>query len=174
MFRSVPRDERMADTGWAMGRHVVRVLMTLVGAGLLLVGAFMNWVGGITGDRLSFEAFVRTGVPTVTEFWRSAAMVMLVIGLVGLLGLATARGGLTRLSGALAIAAFALLAIQLARAGHLNFSQLDEGPWLALAGGVVLVLGGMPSTRRRVRERRRIRKRTGNPSRPDVTETDRV
>jgi hypothetical protein len=170
MWRSVPQDERAADGGWALGRHVVRVLMTLVGAGVLLVGAFMNWVGGTTGDRLSFEAFVRTGTPTVTEFWRSAAMVMLVIALVALLGLATVRGGLTRLSGALAIAAFALLAIQLARAGDLS-SQLDEGPWLALAGGVVLVLGGVPSTRRRVRERRRMRRGTGNPSRPDVTET---
>jgi len=172
MWRSVPRDERMADTGWAMGRHVVRVVMTLVGAGLLLVGAFMNWVGGITGDRLSFEAFVRTGAPTVPEFWRSAAMVMLVIGLAGLLGLATARGGLTRLSGALAIAAFALLAIQLARAGELS-SQLNEGPWLALAGGVVLVLGGMPSTRG-VRERRRMRRRTRNPNPSDVTEAGRT
>jgi hypothetical protein len=159
-----------------MGRHVVRVLLTLVGAGVLLVGAFMDWVGGITGDRLSFEAFVRTGAPTAVEFWRSAAMVMLVIALVGVLGLATARGGLTRLSGALAIAAFALVAIQLARAGDLS-SQLDVGPWMALAGGVVLVLGGIPSsTRRRLRERRRIRRRTGNPDRPDVvTETtDRV
>jgi hypothetical protein len=172
MWRSVPRDERTADAGWAVGRHVVRVLMTLVGAGLLLVGAFMNWVGGITGDRLSFEAFVRTGAPTVTEFWRSAAMVMLVIGLVGLLGLATPTGGLTRLSGARAIAAFALLAIQLARVGDLS-SQLNEGPWLALAGGVVLVLGGMPSTRRRVRERRGMRRRR-NANRSDVTETDRV
>jgi hypothetical protein len=172
MWRSVPQDQR-ADGGWAMGRHVVRVVMTLIGAGLLLVSGFMSWVHGVTGDRLASQAFVRTGAQTVTEFWRSAAMVVLLIALIGLLGLATVRGGLTRLGGALAIAAFALLAIQLARAGDLA-SQLDEGPWLTLAGGIVLVLGGMPSTRGTVVRGRRARRRWGRDSHRDVTETHRV
>jgi hypothetical protein len=172
MWRTVPREKRAVDAGWAIGRHVVRVLLTLAGAGLLLIGAFMDWVGGITGDRLSSEAFVRTGTPAVSELWRSAAMVVLVLALVGLVGLATGGGGLTRLGGALALAAFALLAIQLARVGDLG-TQLDEGPWLVLAGGLVLVLGGMPSTRRRVR-RRRFRRRAIDPARPDVTEADRT
>jgi hypothetical protein len=171
MWKSVPQDRRVADGGWAMGRHVVRVVMTLIGTGVLLIAAFMDWTRGIGGDRLSFEAFVRTGAPSVSTFWRSAAMVMLVVALIGLLGLATTKGGLTRLGGALAIAAVALLAIQLARAGDLT-SQLDDGPWLALAGGVVLVLGGMPSTRRDVRQRRRVRRQAGGPARPDVAETD--
>jgi hypothetical protein len=168
--RTVTSDERATDS-WATGRHVVRVVMTLVGAGLMLFGGFMDWARDVTGDRLSSEAFIRTGTPTVTEFWRSAALVVLVVALIGLLGLATARGGLTRLAGALAIAAFALFAIQLGRAGDLT-SQLQEGPWLVLAGGVVLVLGGMPSTRRRVRERR-VRGRTTDPTRPDMTDTSR-
>jgi hypothetical protein len=172
MWRSVPQDQRV-DGGWAMGRHVVRVVMTLIGAGLLLVSAFMGWVHGVTGDRLASQAFVRTGAPTVTEFWRSAAMVVLVIAMIGVLGLATAKGGLTRLAGALGIAAFALLAIQLTRAGDLS-SLLDEGPWLTLAGGIVLVLGGMPSTRRTVVRDHRPRRRWGRPSRRDVTDADRA
>ena len=171
MFRSVTRTERDADAGWASGRHVIRVVLTLVGSGLILVGAFLDWVPSITGDRLSNEVFVRTGTPTVSQFWESAATVALVLGIAGLVGLATAKGGLTRLAGALAIAAFALLAIQIGRAGSDLFATLQEGPWMLLGGGVVLVIGGMPSTRRRVRERRiRGRNRGGDPNRPDVDE----
>jgi hypothetical protein len=168
MFRTVSQKERTTDAGWATGRHVVRVVMTLVGSGLVLFGGFMHWAQNVTGDRMSDEVFVRTGTPITAEFWRSAAMVVLVTALIGLLGLATARGGLTRFGGALAIAAFALFAIQLARVGDLA-SQLQEGPWFVLAGGIVLVLGGMSSTRR-VRERRVRARATPDPARPDLTE----
>ena len=68
---------------------------------------------------------------------------MLVLGLLAIVGLAPRTGWLTSLAGALGIAVFVMLLVQLYRApGNLTVSDLDPGAWLGLAGSVVALIGG--------------------------------
>jgi hypothetical protein len=76
--------------------------------------------------------------------------VFIVLALLGIVGLAARTGGLGRLAGALGIAGFVLLAIQVFRASGQNIEGLDTrieiGAWLALAGSVVVLIAGFLST----------------------------
>jgi hypothetical protein len=58
---------------------------------------------------------------------------------VAVVGLIDRSGWLTRLAGALAIVMFVLFAVEVYRSSQ---HSLQAGAWLALAGGIVLVLGG--------------------------------
>ncbi len=115
-----------------VGSMLGRVILTLFGAGLLIVGAMLDWVNAIAGTSMSWEAFYRTTLSIVIG-----------IAILGLIGLATRGGWLIRLAGALGIVAFVLFLIQAIRADVVNtVDDLQVGMWLILAGGVVSVIGG--------------------------------
>jgi hypothetical protein len=125
---------------------VMRIVLTLVGAGMMVVGAFMAWVRSVLGSNLSWKAFYSTDLVHAHSFVESVGFVFIVLALLGIVGLAAWTGGLGRLAGALGIAGFVLFAIQVFRASGQNIEGLDTrieiGAWLALAGSVIVLIAG--------------------------------
>lgn len=126
-----------------VGSMLGRVILTLFGAALLIVGAMLDWVNAIAGTSMSWEAFYRTTLSGGSRFITSAGAIVIGIAILGLIGLATRGGWLIRLAGALGIVAFVLFLVQAIRADVVNaVDDLQVGMWLILAGGVVTVIGG--------------------------------
>ena len=138
-------DERRQEVVSFMpiGSMLGRVILTLFGAALLIVGAMLDWVNGIAGTSMSWEAFYRTTLSGGSRFITSAGAIVIGVAILSLIGLATRGGWLIRLGGALGIVAFVLILIQAIRADVVNaVDDLQVGLWLILAGGVVTVIGG--------------------------------
>lgn len=126
-----------------VGSMLGRVILTLFGAALLIVGAMLDWVNGIAGTSMSWEAFYRTTLSGGSRFITSAGAIVIGVAILSLIGLATRGGWLIRLGGALGIVAFVLFLIQAIRADVVNaVDDLQVGMWLILAGGIVTVIGG--------------------------------
>jgi hypothetical protein len=64
-----------------------RIALTLLGAAGLIIGAFMNWIGGTRGVRLDDRALYQTTFTTTGQFWRTVGFAMIVVGLVAIVGL---------------------------------------------------------------------------------------
>jgi hypothetical protein len=129
----------MATAQKSMGDMAGRVLLTLIGATGIIVGAFMHWIHDLGGMQLSNQALYKHVFTAEVHPATTVGMIVLIIGLAAVVGLATS-GWLTRLAGALAIVVFTLLWIQLYLKGA-RFLP-GPGPWLALAGGIVAAVGG--------------------------------
>ncbi len=71
----------------------------------------------------------------------SIGSVAIALGLVAVVGLAIRSGWLTRLAGALGVVAFALFAIEVYRSAS-SLRSIEVGAWVALAGGVIALVGG--------------------------------
>ena len=129
---------------------VMRIVLTLVGAGMMVFGAFMPWVRDVLGTNLSWKAFYSMDLGHAHNFVESVGFVFILLALLGIVGLAATTGGLGRLAGALGIAGFVLFAIQVFRASGQNIEGLDTrieiGAWLALAGSVIVLIAGFLST----------------------------
>jgi hypothetical protein len=121
------------------GSDFARLLFTLVGGAALIVSAFLNWTRGIDGDNLSNHALVRTEFFAQSDIVKTVGGIAVLIGLIALLGLVDRTGWLTRLAGALGIVLFVLFAVEVYRSSQ---HTMQVGAWLALAGGIVLVIGG--------------------------------
>lgn len=123
----------------SVGNMAGRVLLTLIGATGLIVGAFAEWVRNIRGTELGIGALYNHTFLAGQRLPVTVGFVVVVIGLLAIVGLATS-GWLTRLAGALGIVVFVLLWIQL----YLNGARVLPGPgvWLVLAGGLVAAVGG--------------------------------
>jgi hypothetical protein len=128
----------------------VRVVLTLVGAAGLIVGAFLTWIDGIRGTDLSIDALWRTTFHTTTQFLQTIGFASIVVGLVAIVGLAFASGWLTRLAGAVGIVGFVLFAIQVFRDSGSH--TWGAGGWLALAGSIVVLIAGFLGGHRTVVE----------------------
>src|SRR5437764_6805292 len=124
-----------------------RILLTLAGAAGLIIGGFMNWTRGFAGTDMSGRAFYQSTFVHDGTFVTTVGFVMIVLGLLAIVGLAPRSGWLTRLAGALGIVGFVLFVIELQRANASVMSSIDLGAWLALAGGVVALVGGFFGTR---------------------------
>jgi hypothetical protein len=120
---------------------VGRVVLTLAGAAAMVLGAFLNWWHGTAGTSLTNHAFYQETFGTTGNFVATAGFVSIVLGLVALVGLASGSGWLTRLAGALGIVAVVLYGIQVYRADT-SLTAMSVGAWVALAGGVVALIGG--------------------------------
>jgi hypothetical protein len=123
----------------SVGNMAGRVLLTLIGATGLIVGAFAEWVRHIHGTQLNIGALYKHTFVADAHLPVTVGFVVIVIGLVAVVGLATS-GWLTRLAGSLGIVVFILLWIQL----YLRGAKTLPGPgvWLVLAGGLVAAVGG--------------------------------
>jgi hypothetical protein len=132
--------QHAVTTTRSSGSLVARVVVTLAGAAGLIIGGFLDWWHTTAGTNLDNKAFYQTTFTTTDNFVATAGFVAIVLGLVAVVGLAT-TGWLTRLAGALAIAAFVLYAIQVYRADN-SLSAVTLGAWVLLAGGVVALIGG--------------------------------
>lgn len=142
----------VVDVGPPAGGLALRVLLTLLGAAGMILGSFLTWLArddvsaagtGLDWRVLFFGDLARAGM------FRSAGLIVIVIGLVALLGLALRRGWLTVLAGVLAIVAFAVMVIQEYRADG-GIGNVRLGLWVVLAGGVAALIGGFFASRSRV------------------------
>jgi hypothetical protein len=118
-----------------------RVLLTLLGAAGLVIGAFLDWWQGVVGTDLTNHAYWQESFGTTGNFVQTAGFVSIVLGLLAVVGLASGSGAVSRLAGALAVAAFVLFAIQVYRAEG-GLESLRVGAWMLLGGGVVALIGG--------------------------------
>ncbi len=127
---------------------VVRAAVAIVGIAAVAVGAFLDWVEGIAGDRLAFDAFWRAEPGAPETFLTSAAIGMLGVAVLGVIGLAFLGGWLLRFAGALGLVGGLLLFVQMGRADRAIADATDLGLWLCLAGAALLLIAGfIPATR---------------------------
>src|SRR5438094_6973489 len=134
---------------WTPGL-VVRIVLTLLGAAGMIVGAFLRWIHGITGVQLDARALWRTEFLNTSTFVRTAGFVVIVLGLLAIVGLAPRGGWLTRLAGVLGIVAFVLFTIELDRTPGRQFPDPGAwvGAWTALSGSIIAMIAGFFGTRR--------------------------
>jgi len=126
---------------WGWRGVAIRIVLTLAGAAGMIVSLFMNWVRSTLATDLGVRALFQTRLVRTTNFVETIGFVMMVLGLVAIVGLAPRTGWLTTLAGALGIAVFALLLVQMYR-DNLTVSDLDPGAWVGVAGSVVALIGG--------------------------------
>jgi hypothetical protein len=147
-----------AVVGPGTGTIAGRVIFTTLGAVGMIVGAFLDWFGGDRGTDLSYRVFfqpVRDIGPGLTPleineqaFLTSAGSVVIAIAVLALVGLA--GSWITRLAGALGVAAFVLFAISVYRTETASsfLDSMEIGAWLVLIGSVITLIGGFVGTRR--------------------------
>jgi len=121
-----------------------RLILTALGSTGLIVGAFLDWTRNMVGTDLTWRSLYQQTFFTTPDIWRTVGGAAILLGVVGLLGLAEVGGWLTRLAGVLGVIGFVLFAIQVERSAD---HSLQAGAWLALGGAVVSVIAGMPGTR---------------------------
>lgn len=142
----------VVDVGPPPGGLALRVVLTLLGAAGMVLGAFLTWLarggGSAAGTEIDWRALF-LGDLARTGLFRSAGLVVIVLGLLAVLGLALRRGWLTVLAGVLAMAAFAVMVIQEYRADG-GIGNVRLGLWVVLAGGVAALIGGFFASRSRV------------------------
>jgi hypothetical protein len=121
--------------GWLV---LARILLTVLGALMMVLGSFSEWLPGADGTALTYENYVesvfRTETPPppegVDSIFVSVGLVPIVLAVFVLLGLASRTGLLTRLA-----AGFALLLV-----GGFTFTVANAG--LSVGSGLIVVLVG--------------------------------
>src|SRR4029453_6131863 len=136
-------DEAVTTSRPFTGMMVVRTILTLAGAAALVIAVFQPWIHGATGDTLAFDAYWKMNPATDVNFWQSAGLVALGGAIVGVLGLMTLGGWITRLAGAVAIVGFGLIVVELARANAALPDEIGAGLGGVLGGGVAMVGGSL-------------------------------
>lgn len=131
---------RTGYTSARPGLEAGRLVLTLIGGAALIVGAFLDWTRDTAATSLTNRSLFQLDFSTRTDIVKTAGGIAILIGLVAVVGLIDRTGWLTRLAGALGIVMFILFAVEVYRSSQ---HSLQAGAWLALGGGVVLVLGGM-------------------------------
>ena len=145
------RPDRAGRGGY--GRVRARLVFTVLGIAALLIGAVLNWVGRLAGNKLTLRSLIQDDFSTRSDVLRTVGAASALIAIVALLGLLDRSGWLTRLAGVAAVAVFVLFAVQVFRHDGENFGTayhaLRPGVWCQLGAGVLLLLGGLIRYRRR-------------------------
>jgi hypothetical protein len=117
-----------------------RTILTALGAAGLIIGAFLNFVQGIVGTKLSWSILYRADITQTSTFFRTVGAIMILLGLIALVGLAMRSGWLTRIAGVLGIIGVVLVGIGVYRVP--GGQTMDVGVWICLAGAVLALIGG--------------------------------
>lgn len=136
---TAPRSRRAAPALRALSL-AARVLLTLGGAILLVVGGLLPWTRGLDGVTLGARAFYQSAFAWNANFAATVGFVVILVGFLALAGLGLRSGWLTRIAGGMGIACFMLFLIQLYRAPVHTLPGL--GAWMCLIGGTFALLGG--------------------------------
>jgi hypothetical protein len=129
--------------GYTVGRpglEAGRLILTLFGAVGLIVGAFLDWTRDTAATSITARSLVQTDFASRSDIYLTVGGLAVMIGIIAVVGLIDRTGWLSRLAGALGIVLFVLFTVEVYRSGN---HSLQVGAWLALAGGVVLIIGGM-------------------------------
>jgi hypothetical protein len=143
------------------GGLITRILLTVLGAAGMIIGAFLDWFSfdaaevppgtDLAGTKTSWSVFYSTDEPFGADLIESAGAVAILLGILALLGLVFRTGWLTTLAGVLGLVAFALVVITLFRVPEADFGIADVGIglWVVLAGSILAILGGFFGARPR-------------------------
>jgi len=134
----------------AFGRSwwlVLRILFTLLGVLLMIVGATSEWYADVAGTELTYEGYVEsvfqadTPSPpaTVDSIFVSVGLIPMVLAVFALLGLASRTGLLTRLAAGFALLVMIAFAFTVANAGL----SLGPGVFIVILGSVLALIGGV-------------------------------
>ncbi|MFH1329906.1 MAG: SH3 domain-containing protein [Actinomycetota bacterium] len=152
---------RSGGGGLALGGLALRPL-PLVGAIALIVATFLSWIKatGITGSVGGWDV----GLPILWNIDNPGdqpriGLILLIVGIIGLAAAFIPRAGrgLAAFTGLLSIVIGGLYALQVIRffdrlagatAGDTLSHAIGIGPWVALAGGLLLLIGAMLPERR--------------------------
>jgi len=121
-----------------------RILLTVLGAAGLIVGAFLNWTRNLQGTHVSWRSVYQDSFGGTDNIVQSIGGISILIGLVALLGLADASGWLVRLAGAVGIVGSVLFIIQVERSAD---HGLQIGLWFSLIGSILCVASGLTGYR---------------------------
>jgi hypothetical protein len=135
---------RTGYTAARPGLEAGRLVLTLLGGAALVVGAFLNWTRDTAATSITNRSLVQTDFTTRSDIVQTAGGIAILIGIVAVIGLIDRTGWLSRLAGALGIVLFILFAVEVYRSAD---HSMQAGAWLALAGGIVLIIGGMLAPR---------------------------
>lgn len=135
---------RAGYTAARPGLEAGRLLLTLLGAAGLIIGAFLNWTRGAAATGITVRSLVQTDFAHRSDIVKTTGAIAILLGILAVVGLIDRTGWLSRLAGALGIVLFILFTIQVYRSDD---HSLQAGAWLALAGGIVLIIGGMLTPR---------------------------
>lgn len=126
---------------------VLRLVLTLLGALLMLLGAFSDWVPDLPGTELTYEGYVEgvfdADVPSppegLSDTFVSLGLVAIVLAVVAVLGLFTQTGLPTRVAGGLG------LVLMLIFVFTVNDADIDVsgGPYVVLIGALMVLIGGI-------------------------------
>ena len=130
--------------GWLV---VARILLTILGALLMVLGSFGEWLPGANGTDLTYENYVesvfRTETPpppeAVDSLFVSVGLVPIVLAAFVLLGLASRTGLLTRLAAGFALLVVGVFTFTVANAGM----SVGSGLVVVLVGTVLALIGGI-------------------------------
>jgi hypothetical protein len=135
---SLPKIER-----W----HVIglRVVLTLLGALIMILGAFLPWLFGERGLDVGYDEYASAAFdaslaspPSGLETVSSVAMPAIFFAGLALLGI-FGKGRLTRFAALLAVLLYVAFLITLVRAGE----DAGIGLWAVIFGGVIAFVGGL-------------------------------
>ncbi|GAA2002083.1 sugar:proton symporter [Catenulispora subtropica] len=121
-----------------------RILLTVVGAAGLIVGAFLNWTRDLQGTHVSWRSVYQDTFGSTDNIVQSIGGASILVGLIAVLGLADASGWLVRFAGAVGIVGSVLFIIQVQRSSD---HSLQTGLWFALVGSVLCVAAGLTGYR---------------------------
>jgi hypothetical protein len=117
-----------------------RILLTVLGAAGLIVGAFMNWTRDLQGTHVSWRAVYQDTFGSTDNIVQSIGGISILVGLVALLGLADGSGWLVRLAGAVGLVGTVLFIIQVQRSSD---HSMQIGMWFALVGSILCIASGL-------------------------------
>ena len=139
----VPATEQRPARVWTAG-FVGRLILTLGGAALMIVGTFLAWSGSISAVNLDDHAFYQEVFRTQGGFPRTVGIVIIAIALAGIVGLAVHAGWPVRAAAALGIVASTLVLIQVFRSSA--HPTVGPGAWVAMAGALIMLVAGFLGT----------------------------
>jgi hypothetical protein len=135
---SLPKIERWHVTAF-------RVILTLLGALIMILGAFLPWVEGVRGLDVGYDDYASAAFNTELasppggfERVTSVAMPAIFFAGLALLGM-FGKGRLTRFAALLAVLLYVAFLITLVRAGE----DAGIGLWAVIFGGVIAFVGGL-------------------------------
>ena len=135
----------------AVRLFLLRVVFTLLGAGLMVVGVFLPWALDVAGTKITIPEFVyialnKSNPPTFDDpikFFVSCGAAVMVLGVVAALGILSRRAFLTKVGAGLAtvfLVAFIVV---------MSDKRLDYGPFVCLFGSVLALAAGFMGTSKR-------------------------
>jgi hypothetical protein len=134
-------------------RPALRIALVVLGAGLMVLGAFLPWLRGnpLTGVQWTFDQFVLATTvndglvlkaPASTELFTSAGFLILVLAALVLLGLTGPKGRLIRLAALLCALAAGAFVVSFAMLRDGGQSAMPDLGLLAVGAGAVLAFAG--------------------------------